>query len=202
MVAAGLVAVFVWDALRFDRPDAMVLGPLPLGGRSIMLAKLSALAAFLLGAAIGLNLLNASVFALTMSTRPLLFAGNFAGVLLVTTSAATLVLSLIVAVRSTIALAGGARVAAAAGSTLQFAFVAALLVFLVSVIAPPPRAGLLRISGTMSPPITWFVALFEVVRRSDRGSWGEFIALARYAAIAVPAAAALEIGRASCRERV
>jgi hypothetical protein len=29
MVTIGLITVFVWDALSFDRRDAMVLGPLP-----------------------------------------------------------------------------------------------------------------------------------------------------------------------------
>jgi hypothetical protein len=37
-VATGLVAVFVWDALAFDRRDAMVLGPLPVRGTTVIAA--------------------------------------------------------------------------------------------------------------------------------------------------------------------
>jgi len=193
MVAAGLVAVFVWDSLTFDRRDAMVLGPLPLSNRTVMLAKLSALVLFLLGAAIGLNLLNATVFALTMSLRPLEFVTNFVSVLIVTTTAATLVLSIIVAIRSALGLVGGARSASAIGSILQFLFIATLLVFLASFIAPPTRPGRLSFETTLSPPIVWFAAWFEVLRGSDRGTWDGFVALSRYAVVAVPSAFALAL---------
>ena len=193
MVAAGLVAVFVWDSLMFDRRDAMVLGPLPIRPRTLMLSKLAALALFLLGAAVGLNLLNAGVFALMMSVHIVDFPFNLISSLFVTTAAAAFVFASIVAIRCAVSLAGGARFGAVLGSVLQFVFVAALMVFLISVIAPPARPGLLRIPDTMSPPVTWFVALFEVVRRSPRGSWDEFVTFARYAAIAVPAAAVLAI---------
>ncbi|HEV3141468.1 MAG TPA: hypothetical protein VGY57_13170 [Vicinamibacterales bacterium] len=188
MVAAGLVAVFVWDALTFDRRDAIVLGPLPLRGSTVVLAKLSALALFLLGSALALNVLNATLFALEMSIRPLLFVTNFVSVLVVTTAAAAFVLAVIVTIRCSLALAGGARLAGAVGSLLQFAFVAALLVFLVSVVAPPERPGLLPIPDTLSPPITWFVAWFEVLRRSDRASWDEVVGLSRRAMTIVPLA--------------
>ena len=46
MITVGLVAVFAWDALTFDRRDAMLFGPLPVRGLTIILAKLAALAAF------------------------------------------------------------------------------------------------------------------------------------------------------------
>src|SRR5262245_13949878 len=69
MVSIGLVAVWVWDALGFDRRDAMVLGPLPVRWTTIAAAKVAALAALLLGAATAVNLLNASVFALETSDQ-------------------------------------------------------------------------------------------------------------------------------------
>jgi hypothetical protein len=47
MVTMGLIAVWVWDGLSFDRRDAMVLGPLPLRWPTIVGARLTALAAFL-----------------------------------------------------------------------------------------------------------------------------------------------------------
>ena len=33
MISTGLLTVFIWDTLVFDKRDAMVLGPLPLRGR-------------------------------------------------------------------------------------------------------------------------------------------------------------------------
>ena len=63
MASVGLVAVMVWDSLSFDRRDAMVLGPLPIGGSSVVGAKLAALAALMLGAAVSINVMSALPFA-------------------------------------------------------------------------------------------------------------------------------------------
>jgi len=182
MVTVGLVAVFVWDALSFDRRDAMVLGPMPLRGSTIITSKLAALTAFLLGSSAAVNLLNAVVFGLETSdqfgARALVL--HFVGCLVVTCAGATLVFGAIVMIRGTIAVIGGPRLAAAAGSLLQFAFVVALLAFVIGLFASPTRRGRLVIPTLTSwSPTTWFVAWFEVLRGSDRGSWPEFVALAR-----------------------
>jgi hypothetical protein len=67
MVAVGFISMYAWEALSFDRRDAMVLGPLPLRAVTFAPAKLGALAAFLACAAASVNLPTAVVFALTMS---------------------------------------------------------------------------------------------------------------------------------------
>ncbi|OLB62483.1 MAG: hypothetical protein AUI11_05365 [Acidobacteria bacterium 13_2_20CM_2_66_4] len=182
MVTVGLVAVFVWDALSFDRRDAMVLGPMPLRGSTIITSKLAALTAFLLGSSAAVNLLNAVVFGLETSDQ--FGAGtavlHFVGCFVVTCAGATLVFAAIVMIRGTIAVIGGPRLAAAAGSLLQFVFVVALLAFVIGLFASPTRRGRLVIPTLTSwSPTTWFVAWFEVLRGSDRGSWPEFVALAR-----------------------
>jgi len=48
IVTTGLITVFVWDALSFDRRDAHGDWPLPLTGPTIIAAKLAALVTFLL----------------------------------------------------------------------------------------------------------------------------------------------------------
>lgn len=196
MITIGLIAVFAWDALAFDRRDAMVFGPLPLRPRTIIAAKLAALTTLLLGSALAVNLLNTAVFAVETSDRLGAGAllGHFAGCLTVTTAAATLVFATIVALRSTLAVVGGPRLTSAIGSLLQFGFVVALLGLLIATVAPPARRGIIPMADTNSPPIAWFVALFEVLRRSDRGSWPEFVALARPAAVGVVLATAAAIG--------
>ena len=192
MITTGLVTAFVWDALSFDQRDAMVLGPLPVSASRIVLAKLAALAAFLLGASVSVNLINAFVFAIETSDQFGFGAlvAHFFGCLLVTVAAATLVFSTLVLARSLIAIAGGARLAEIAGSILQFSFVLLLLAFVVSVFAPPAHRGRLVIPDTNTPPLTWFVAWFEVLRRSERGSWPEFAAMGHRAALTVLVAVA------------
>src|SRR5262249_12402554 len=92
----------------------------------------------------------------------------------------------IVTVRALLSIAGGPRTTAAVGTLLQFAFVAALLALVISVFAPPARRGLFVVPGTDMPPLVWFVAWFEVIRHSDRGSWDEVIAMSRRVTILVP----------------
>jgi hypothetical protein len=169
MVAVGLVAAWAWDALAFDRRDAMVLGGLPLRGSTIVWAKLAALTAFLLGASAAVNLLNTTVFAIATSDQfgAGALVGHFAGCLVVTTLAATLVFGAMVTVRGLVGIVGGPRIAAAAGSVLQFAFVLASLVFLITIFTPPARRGAIELpTRTEWTPTVWFVAWFEGLRGS------------------------------------
>ena len=63
MITTGLLTVFIWDTLVFDKRDAMVLGPLPLRGSTIVGAKLAALATFLVGTALAVNVTSGLPFA-------------------------------------------------------------------------------------------------------------------------------------------
>jgi hypothetical protein len=170
MVTIGFVAVFVWDALTFDRRDAMVLGPLPVSAGTIMLAKLGALAVFLVGSSGAVNLFTAVPFALITADRmgATTFAVYFGAHLAATMSAATFVFASLVAIRGLVAMASGARFAARVGALLQFVCVAAVLSF---VIVMPQALKINRVSmGSMAVapwlPSAWFLGLFEVVRGS------------------------------------
>ena len=55
ILVIGAATVVVWDSLTLDHRDAMVLGALPLRGRTIVSAKFAALLLFLLSIAIGVN---------------------------------------------------------------------------------------------------------------------------------------------------
>src|SRR5262245_1844558 len=207
MVSIGLVAVWVWDALGFDRRDGMVLGPLPVRWTTIAAAKVTALAALLLGASTTVNLLNATVFALETSDR--FGAGalvrHFVACMIVTTAAAALVFATAVTVRAGVALVGGQRLAAVTGAALQFAFVVAALVFFVATFAPPAQAGVIALPTlTLGPPTAWFVAWFERIRGSERGAWDEFSVMAARApaAVAIAGVAAIAASVASVRRQL
>ena len=189
MVTTGLIAVFVWDALSFDHRDAMVLGPLPLQGRTIVGAKLTALAAFLLAAAVPMNAINALLFALETADG-LGFAGllaHFTAHFAATVAAAVFVFAALVAVRGGAMLVAGPRVATAIGSFLQFAFVVALL--MVVVLSPAawkiPSAVLNNPTAAGWLPTSWFLGLFERLRGSTRAY---FLPLGIRALVALPLA--------------
>src|SRR5206468_10099103 len=101
MVTVGLITVFVWDALGFDRRDAMVLGPLPLKQTTVGGAKLAALGAFLLTASALVNLPSGLLFAMATSDQfgGLAFLSHFAAHLAATVGAAAFTSAAIVAFR-------------------------------------------------------------------------------------------------------
>jgi hypothetical protein len=189
MVTVGLATVFVWEALGFDHRDAMVLGPLPLRRRTIVAAKLLALAAFLLAAALPMNLLNAFFFALEtgdqLGGRTLV--ANFVAHFTATVMAATFVFAALVTLRGVIGLVAGPRLAASSGSLLQFVFVVALLAFVI--LSPGvwkiPSAVLNNPATTGWLPPSWFLGLFERLRGSTRAY---FMPLGIRALVATPIA--------------
>lgn len=176
IVVIGVVAAFEWDALSFDRRDAMVLGPLPVAGRTVVSAKLAALGALLLAAAAAINILTALPFSLVagahgpMSAAARLFVAHLAA----TMAASTFVFSALVAVRATLGMVGRGRIAV--GTLLQFALVSALLSFFVFV-PTSLHVDFVRVHhGPARPlgihvqpipgwsPTNWFVGLYDVVR--------------------------------------
>ena len=106
MAAVGLVTVLVWDTLFPDRRDALVLGGLPIRARTVALAKLAALAAFVGGFAIVVNAPAALLFSLLAGGYlPLeAFLRYPAAHLAATASAGLLVFLALVAVQATLAL--------------------------------------------------------------------------------------------------
>ncbi len=174
-VAIGVIAAFEWDALAFDRRDAMVLGPLPIPGRAIVAAKAAALAALLFIVAGCINVLTAVTFSLVATSNQGIVATGrlFVAHVLATTAAAVFVFCSLVTIRSAVGLLGRGRVVV--GSLLQFALVSALLCFFL--FAPtavtlefPRRADatqMVRMHMQTIPawsPTRWFAALYDELR--------------------------------------
>jgi hypothetical protein len=193
MVTVGFIAVCVWDALSFNRRDAMTLGPLPLRGTTIIVAKLMALGVFLLGTSTAVNLLNGLAFATTTANQ--FSAGlprHFLGPMIALIVAATFVFATIVAIRGVLTLVGSARLTALLGSMLQFLFVVALLCFVIMIVqARSTRPVFLETGAATWNPSIWFVGLFEHLRGSPRFEWIELARRALLATIIAATAAAM-----------
>jgi hypothetical protein len=173
MITTGLLTVFIWDTLVFDKRDAMVLGPLPLSGRTIVGAKLAALATLLVGSASVVNVTSGLPFAFVTGGPEGHILRHLAGHLIGTIGGAVFVFCTLVVVRGLLVLVVSAHVAATVGSLLQFVFLSAVLVFMMV-----PTA-----TGQVTPPISWFAALFEQIR----GATSQTIPpLARQALIVLP----------------
>jgi hypothetical protein len=173
MISTGLLTVFIWDTLVFDKRDAMVLGPLPLRGRTIVGAKLAALATFLLGTALAVNVVSGISFGVVTGTVDGRILQHLAGHLSGTIGGAIFMFCTLVVVRGLLVLLVSAHIAETAGSLLQFVFLSAVLCFMMV-----PTA-----TGQVLPPISWFAALFELIRGSQQAA---VPGLAWYAWIALP----------------
>src|SRR5205814_989076 len=114
------------------------------------------------------------------------FVVNFAACLTVTNAGAVFVFSIIVSIRGLVVACGSPRLAVMTGTLFQLLFVVALLALFVTAFASGHTDGRLTAPEIATAPITWFVAWFEVLRRSPRGSWDEVIAVSRYAILLVP----------------
>ncbi len=188
MVTTGLITVFIWDTLVFDKRDAMVLGPLPVPGRTVVFAKLAALATFLLGAALLVNLTSGIPFGLVTGGNDGLIIrhtlGHFAG----TIGGAVFIFSTLVIVRGLLVLLVGPQFAASIGSLLQFVFLSAVLCFMmVPTAMGDSTPAFLDKRAAEWLPLTWFVGLFERIRGSRAEGLDVF---AGRALIALPLAVA------------
>ena len=216
MAAVGLVTVLAWDALFPDRRDAMVLGGLPIRPRTVALAKLAALAAFVAGFAIVVNAPATVIFSFV--------AGGYlpfeaflrypAAHLAATVSAGLLVFLALVAVQASLVLVCPRRLHPRLSMLAQllfvivliewFAFAPGLLVRLAAIDQAVTNEALMaaggpyRFIGLMTseagiwlPPV-WFLGLYEVVWGFDPDVYRGLAAtsLAAFAAalaLAVPA---------------
>lgn len=191
MVTIGLITVFVWDALSFDRRDAMVLGPLPVSQATVAGAKLAALGAFLLAAAGLVTLPGGFLFALETSDQlgALAFLTHLAAHLAATMGAAAFTFAAIVAFRGAVVILASARAVSAIGPLMQFLFVVLILSFVILTPAvwKIPHATLVNPTVTGWLPSSWFLGLFERVRGSSRAY---FVPLASRSLIALSVALA------------
>jgi hypothetical protein len=169
MVTTGLVTAFIWDTLVFDKRDAMVLGPLPVSGRTVVFAKLAALATFLIGMSLAINVTSGIPFGFVTGGNDGVVirhtVGHFAG----TIGGAMFMFCALVIARGLLVLLVSPQLAATAGSILQFVFLSAVLCFMMvpTMMGRSTPAFLDKSAGGWMP-VAWFFGLFEQIRGSKR----------------------------------
>ena len=173
MISTGLLTVFIWDTLVFDKRDAMVLGPLPLRGATVIGAKLAALATFLVGAALAVNVVSGISFGVVTGAIDGRVLQHLAAHLSGTVGGAVFIFCTLVVVRGLLVLLVSEQIATTVGSLLQFVFLSGVLCFMMV-----PTA-----TGEVTPPISWFAGLFELIRGSRAT---DIPGLAQYALIVLP----------------
>lgn len=179
MATIGVVAAVMWDQLSFDRRDAMVLGPLPLRSSTVIAAKLTAMALFLLAGAAAINLITAVPFSMVAGNhKPAIgVLRHFVAHMVTTMMASAFIFCLLVTARALVGGVSGRRVAVA--SILRFLLFSALLCFVIFMpsalhVVPGGRRRQATIQMLPIPawsPTNWFLGVYEWIRGSPGAEW-------------------------------
>src|SRR5262245_15373844 len=179
MVGVGVIAAVMWDTLSFDRRDAMVLGPLPLRASTVISAKITALALFLIIVAFAVNVMTAVPFAMVAGNHKAAVGvvRHFVAHMVATMFASVFVFCLLVTLRAIVGGLSGRHVAFA--SLLRFLLFSALLCFIVFLpmalqVEPGGRrrqASLQLMTIPAWSPTNWFLGLHEWIRGSPGAEW-------------------------------
>jgi len=205
MTAVGFLTVLVWGALYPDRRDVMVLGTLPLRGRTVIGAKVVVLITFIIGFAIAVNVLPAGAFAFASASAygTLLTTTRYVLAHMVATVAAgTFVFLALTALQTMLVLVLPSRSRRTCSVLIQLAFVIALLEWCFFSPALLERLGggeawLARTNMIAWMPPLWFLGLYEVLLGTARSAFGALAAKALFA-MAATLVLAIAAYAASC----
>jgi hypothetical protein len=174
-VAMGLVTVFEWDLFFPDRLDVFVLGTLPIAPWRLFLARVSAIAIFILGFLFDANFLAPIV--LPMATDPPQLAGFVLGHVLAVAMAGLFAAGLVLALEGMLLALLGERWFRHVSLLLQGALVAGFLVLLLLFPVLTGVTPALVQSGNAAarwfPPF-WFLGIYqEHLPAEGNLPWGE-----------------------------
>jgi hypothetical protein len=170
MVAAGVLSAITWNSLLPDRRDGLILGALPVRSRTVVRAKLGALALYVGIVAVTTHLLASVTWGVFLASgNTFVFAVR--GILVhfvVACGASLFVLLSVTAIQGAVLAVAGPRLFSRLSPVLQFALVA---VVVTGFLALPTIGGsaldTLRGSGRnlqpwilYTPPM-WFLGLYE-----------------------------------------
>ena len=168
MVATGGVTIVTWHGLLLDRRDALVLGVLPVGGWTVVSAKLLALAIYGALVTTGMHALASLNYGLLLGQASptvvmlRIAAAHFTASVLASLST----LFAVAAVQGVVLVTAGPRLFARLSPLLQVATTMALLALAISL--PSTSMGIVQAVGAgdgwiaYSPP-AWFLGIYEVV---------------------------------------
>jgi len=192
-VAMGLITVFEWDLFFPDYLDVFVLGPLPISARRVFLARLGAIAVFILGFLFDANILAPVV--LPMATDPPNLLRFVAGDVVAVAAGGLFASAFILALQGVLLSLLGERLFRRISLAVQGAAVTVLVVLLLLFpVLSGVTPGLLQSGSEMVrwfPPF-WFLGMYQRILDGP-AALPVFTELARIGAAAtlITAAAAL-----------
>jgi hypothetical protein len=171
-VGISVVAAARWQSLLIDRRDALVLGTLPIRPRTIVVAKLAALAGYTALLAVGMHVLSSGVYGISLGglQRPTNIFRTFAGHLAAGAGLTVFVITAVAAAQAVGLALLGPRRFHRSSVALQMLLVAVVLAVFVAMPGKSATAlATFSTTGVVGPawigwlPPLWFVGLFEAV---------------------------------------
>jgi hypothetical protein len=176
MIASGALSVVVWNSLLLDRRDSLVLGPLPVRGATIVRAKLTAVAVYILIVAVAMHVMASAAFGLSLATHNTLsmaIAGIIAH-LVASGGISAFTFLVVTAIQGVLFATVGARGFRTFSAVLQVAIVSALLLGLVflpafnlSVVDTLAGSGRRVAPWLLATPPLWFLGVYEFILGTD-----------------------------------
>lgn len=172
MIASGLLTAIAWSSLLPDRRDTMILGALPVRPRTVVRAKLAALAGYVLLVAVSMHAIGSVFFGAILSTKsPFLFLVRGIAAHFIAACAASAAVALCVAGAQGLTLAiAGPRLFRRFAIVLQVLLVGLIALALASLpVMSSSTVDTLRGWGRgvqpwiLSTPPLWFLGLYEVI---------------------------------------
>jgi hypothetical protein len=174
-VAIGFVSAVAWPSLTIDRRDGLILGALPIRLRSIVLAKLAALGAYILILSVGMHSLTALLVggALHAGTSLDAVVRGIAAHLISATALAVFVFAASAGAQATSLALLGPKLFGRVSALLQVLLVGlttAALIALPTISGAAPgtlaRFGRFRADWILYTPPIWFLGLYETLSGS------------------------------------
>ncbi len=172
MAAAGAIAALTWDALRIDERDALILGQLPVRSRTIIAAKLAAMAVYIGGIGLTMHVLSAGAWGTFRATGRgnsfAFFVHGVVGHFVAGCAATAFVILVVMALQGTVVATLGPRVFARLSGVFQslLVVVTGLAVFLLPQASQSITYAYLRpadpaMHSVLIRPSFWFFGMYE-----------------------------------------
>jgi hypothetical protein len=172
MMAAAMISAIVWSSLMLERRDGLILGALPVRGRTVVVSKLAALAIYIFGISVAIHAVSSVLYGIALAdhapTWRLIFMGPIAHFAATVSSCVFVFLSVTAVQGLALALTGPAGFRRIS-SVLQVVLVASIVVGFTEVGRVVQGVAQLNQLSQPSPPAhwlllmppVWFLGLYE-----------------------------------------
>lgn len=160
MMAAAAISALVWNSLMLERRDGLILGTLPVRGRTVVTAKLAALAIYIFGIASAMHAVSAALNGLVLADQAATWRLALLGPIahfVAAVAACAFVFLCVTSVHGLALMLAGPAAFRRISTTLQMLVVAAVIVGFAHVGGVIQGVAVFNQPGHAAPPAPWLL---------------------------------------------